>query len=188
MPKVVNPLHSEQASGQLGHAVVYARRKGQNVVRSWAKPANPMLDVQGDQRLVIGGLGRAASGVKKGSDYATKLVTLNVIPAVQTKQSYIVQKIFDSLMPTIADFQTERSAFEAHAHKDVFTSAAASIALTDFSMTYGTTNYSFSKGLMLYEIAKLGIELAFGVAPFTTAIASWNTTEVNELLAYIAAV
>ena len=49
--KVVNPLHSESASGSLG-GITYRRTRGQNVVSNKAKPSNPNTEKQQDARFV----------------------------------------------------------------------------------------------------------------------------------------
>lgn len=50
MAKVVNPLMSMSASGQIGKSLVYFKWKGLDVVRSYAIPANPKTNSQMTQR------------------------------------------------------------------------------------------------------------------------------------------
>lgn len=58
MAKVIGPLLSQEASGQFAKSLVFNRRRGQNVVRTYTVPANPQTDNQVAQRIrfAIGGL------------------------------------------------------------------------------------------------------------------------------------
>lgn len=187
MAKVTMPLMSGTASGKIGDAIVFFGWKGINVVRGFVIPANPMSNDQGDQRLILGGVGRACGAVKKKSDYEGQLNTLGLIPAGQTKQSYLVKKIIDLYMANATAFEAIYTEFNAHSAKTDFTSSAAGIGLADLDISYKGTAHSFSKGMQLYVLAKVAIALAFTGSPYTTALASWTSTEITAMVADLAA-
>ena len=175
------------ASGKIADAMVFFGWKGINVVRQWLKPANPRSADQGDQRLILGGTGRACGAVKKTGEYAGQLETLGLIPAGQTKQSYLVKKIIDLYMADATAFEAIYTAFEAHSAKADFTSQAGSIALATFDVDYKGTAHSYSAGMQLYILAKVAIALAFTGAPYTTALDSWTASEITAMVADLAA-
>jgi len=185
--KVTGPLFSISASGKMADAMVFFSWKGINSVRQWVVPSNPKSTDQGDVRLVLGGVGRACSAVKKDSDYSDQLVALDIIPANQTRQSYLVKKIIDSYMSNATNFENLVTEFSGHTASADFTSAAGSLALADFNVEYKGTASAFSKGLMVYVLAKLAIALGFTGVPYTTALASWTSTEITAFLADLAA-
>lgn len=180
--KVTGPLYSVGASGKVADAMVFFNWKGVNVVRQWLKPSNPKSADQGDVRLILGGTGRGVSAIKKGSVYEEQLLALNIMPSGQTRQSFLVKKIIDVLIPNIGKFETEVTAYEAHTAKADFASAATTLGLADFEVSYAGTTKKYTGGLMLYLLAKMGITLAFTVSPFTTELASWTSTEVTSFV------
>ena len=185
--KVSGPLFSMTASGAIGKAMVFFGWKGLNVVRQFVTPANPMSADQGDQRLILGGTGRAVGAVKKTSDYAGQLETLGLIPAGQTKQSYLVKKIVELYMADATAFEAIYTAFEAHTAKADFTSSALAIGLVSLDIAYKGTAHSYSAGMQLYVLAKVAQALAFTGEPYATALASWDATEIAALVADLAA-
>lgn len=187
MAKVSGPLFSVEASGKFGSALVFFPWKGINVVRQLIKPANPQTGGQGDQRLVLGGTGRACSAVKPTSDYEGQLNTLGLIPAGQTKQSYLVKKIISTYMYNPTTYEAMVTEFNSHSAKTDFTSAASGLALADFDIDYKSTTSAYPKGMMLYVLAKLAIASAFTGTPYTTALASWTGTEITAFVADLAA-
>lgn len=187
MAKVYGPLHSDDARGKIASAMVFSGWKGIKTVRQWMKPVNVKSGEQGDNRLIVGGLGRAASMIGKDGDYHNQMKDLFLIPAAQSKQSAFVQYLRKYVMVDKTAFEAERTAYEAHTAKSSFASSATTLGLTDLSITYATTEYAFSAGLMLYEIARYAIANAFTGAPYTTALASWTNTEIAALVADLAA-
>jgi hypothetical protein len=176
------------ASGKLGNAFVFTSWKGIAAVRSWVMPVNRMSGKQGDNRLIVGGIGRAVSKVGKNSVYYGKLVTLNKIPNGQSKQSALVKAIKTLNMVNATAFEAVYTAFNAHTAKTDFIAKAVALGLTDFTVSYKLTQHTFSAGMMLYLLAKYGVDMAFGSAPYTTALASWTTTQINLLATDLAAV
>ncbi len=185
--KVTGPLYSMGASGKIADAMVFFNWKGLNVVRQWIRPANPQSEDQGDQRLVLGGTGRAASAVKKTSEYEKQLIDLEVMPSGQTKQSYIVKKIIDTFLFDATAFEAQVTAYGAHTAKADFDSTALSLGLAEFDLDYKGTTSAFAGGLMVYLLAKLATTLAFTGAPYTTALASWTSSEITAMAGDLAA-
>jgi len=62
------------------------------------KTSNPKSEDQGNIRTIIGGLGRAVAKVVKSSAFHDQLITLDLIPDQQSKQSYLVQYIKDNYL------------------------------------------------------------------------------------------
>ena len=186
MAKVVMPLGSASASGKLG-PLVFGAWKGRNVVRSLVIPANPQTVDQGDQRLVMGGVGRAVGKIGRLSPFHNMLVSLGLIPTGQTKQSAVVKAIIDLYMPTAVAFEAMRTEFEAHSGKADFITSAGNLMLADFDVSYKGTTNAFSKGLMVYMLAKYAIDADFTGAPYTTALASWTATQTALLETALAA-
>jgi hypothetical protein len=185
MAKVTLPLMSGGASGKVADALVFFPWKGIAVVRQWLKPSNPMTTLQGNQRMYMGGSGRAAKGVKVNSNYHDQLQNLNLIPAQQTKQSFIAQQIIQRFLTDSTEagtlFEAEYTAYAAHAQKAAFDSNAVLAGLVTFNVSYKGATHSFVAGLQLYLLAKLAIALAFTGAPYTTALADWSAPNVGTL-------
>lgn len=189
MAKVTMPLGSFSASGSIGKALTYAQRKGQSVVRQWLKPRNPETNDQGDFRLKFGGMGRGIKCVGALSLYVAD-AKLNAT-GIQTWGSKLIKTIMDSYMVDKTAFEAEVTAYEAHAAKATFDSAAVTLGLTEFDMSYKSTTEVFAAGLMVYELAKYGIMVhaanaeLFNREPYLTALGSWDAGKVGALLADI---
>jgi hypothetical protein len=187
MAKVKGGLFSLEASGQVGGSIVFSKWKGQAYVRALVTPLNKMSADQGDNRMILGGIGRAVAEVKAGSDYDVMLRTIVTIPAGQSKQSYLVQRIKALYMVDATAFEAQYTAFEAHTGKTAFTADAIVLGLTDLNIDYKGTTHFFSKGMMLYLIAKYAINESFTGAPYSTALASWTATQTALLVTALAA-
>ena len=188
MAKVSGPLFSLTASGTIAKAMVHFQHKGQGVVRQWITPKNPKSPDQGDQRLILGGTGRACGAVKVTSGYNGQLTTLKLVKGVQSKQSYLVKEIISRYLSTPTAYEAAATAFNAHTAKASFISNAATIGLYDFDIMYKGTASAFSAGMQLYLLARVAIDLQFTGAPYSTALASWSGTQITALVADIAAV
>jgi len=182
MAKATGPLYSLSASGKLANAMVYFTWKGINVVREWLKPANPQSASQGDQRIVIGGTGRAVGEIKPNSAFAQQLIDLGLIPSGQTKQSFMVKYIVDHFLANATLYAAELAALTGHAEYDVFQTSADALGIVEFDLDYAT-NAAYNKALGLYLIAKTAIALSFVGTPYTTALASWVTTDIEGMVA-----
>lgn len=182
MAKVFGPLHSDSASGQHAKASVYASRKGQNVVRRYLIPKNPKTGEQGDQRLVLGGTGRAVGSIKLTSPYSDFLLASGLVTGIQTKQSYGVKRIIAEFMPDITAFEAMNTEYLANGAQSDFADSAASVGLFDFKLKYQDSLVTYSGGLQLYMVAKLGFAIGLTSAPFDTALEDWDDTNVAELI------
>lgn len=188
MAKVTGPLFSMSASGKLGDAMVFFPWKGLNVVRQWVIPANKMSAPQGNQRVTLGGTGRAVGMINAFVGvttvipaFAQQLITLNLIPAGQTKQSFLVKYIVDHYLSTVALFTAELAAYSAHTSKAAFEASATTLGLVNFSLSYATQG-TYAKGLGLYLIAKASSALGFAGTPYITNINAWVTTDVAGMV------
>lgn len=181
MAKVTGPLYSMSASGKLADAMVYFGWKGVNVVRGWVKPANPQSDKQGDNRIYLGGTGRAVGMVLPNSVFAQQLIDLGLIPGGQTKQSFLVQYIINTYLTGTAAYAAQIALFTAHTASGAFDAAADTLEITEFDLDYAAVA-AYSKGLGLYLIAKAASALGFTGTPYTTNITAWVTADVNGMV------
>jgi hypothetical protein len=181
MAKVTGPLYSMSASGKLADAMVYFGWKGINVVRGWVKPANPQSASQGDQRIIIGGTGRAVGEVKSTFAFAQQLIDLNLIPGGQTKQSFLVKYILDHYLMDATAYNAELALLTAHTSYADFQAAADELGIVAFDLDYATV-VEYDKALGLYLIAKTAIALAFTGTPYTTNITAWVTADINGMI------
>lgn len=182
MAKVTGPLYSMGASGKIANAMVFFAWKGTAVVRQWLKPANPMTSGQGDQRIFMGGVGRAVGTIKAGFSFAQQLIDLALIPNGQTKQSYLVKFIINTYLVDAAAYGTLLTAYNAHTAHAGFESAADGLGIGAFDLSYASVD-AFPKGFGLYLIAKAATSLGFTGSPYTTALASWTASEINAMVA-----
>ena len=188
MAKATGPLYSMSASGKIGNAIVFFGWKGVNAVRQWVVPTNRMTAPMGDQRVALGGTGRAVGKIKAyvGTSsvvtaFAQQLIDLGVIPAGQTKQSFLVKFIVNNYLSDPTAYSAIQTTYDGHTHFADFESAAAGIGLFDFSLSYASVS-AYEKGFGLYLIADAAIALGFTGAPYTTALASWSSTEISAML------
>ena len=181
MARVTGPLYSMSASGKIGDAMVFFPWKGLSVVREWLKPANPQSADQGDRRIIIGGTGRAVGKIKPGSEFAQQLIDLELIPASQTKQSFIVQYILDNYLTNPTTYATELAACTGHTAYTAFGSAATDLTITEFDLDYASVA-PYDSALGLYLIAKTAIALGFTGTPYSVALADWTATQIDGLI------
>ena len=191
MAKVTMPLMSLTASGKLGDAVVFFTWKGIAVVRQWIVPANPQSADQGDIRLVIGGTGKAAGKVEPDSAYHDKIKDLDLVPAQQTKQSYIVQYIKDNFLTgkgatMTGNYATELACVTGHSAYTSFAAGADDLVLTDTDLAYATIA-PFEKELGLYLLAKAAIAWGFTGLPYSVTLSTWTGAQIDKLVAHLQA-
>jgi hypothetical protein len=182
MAKVTGPLFSMSASGKLGDSMVFFPWKGINVVRQWVIPVNKMSETQGNQRIMLAGTGRAVGEIKPEKSFAQQLIDLNLIPAGQTKQSFMVKYILDHYLNSTTNYAAELAALTGHAEYDVFSTSADTLGLVEFDLDYASVA-PYNKALGLYLIAKTAIALGFTGTPYTTALTSWVTTDIEGMVA-----
>lgn len=188
MAKVTGPLFSMSASGKIGDSMVFFPWKGLSVVRQWVIPVNKESAPQGVQRQILGGTGRAVGEIKAKvgatsvvTAFSQQLIDLNLVPAGQTKQSYLVKYIIDHYLSTPALYTAELAALTAHTSYADFGAAATSLGLVDFVLSYSSLA-TYDKALGLYLIAKAAAALGFTGTPYTTNITAWVTADINGMV------
>lgn len=182
MAKVTGPLMSMSASGKLANSLVFFAWKGNNVVREYLKPANPRSSAQGDQRIIMGGVGKAVGKIVAGGAFAQQLIDLELIPSGQTKQSYLVKYILTNYLYNATVFGTELANCTGHTAYTSFGAGADALTIVEYDLDYATIA-PFDKALGLYLIAKSAIALSFTGSPYDTALSSWTATEIDEMVA-----
>jgi len=103
--------------------------------------------------------------------------------------------LLSTIFTSIGALATEEAEFEGHGQYTVFINNAATLGLSDLTISYASVATPFSAGLQLYELAKAAIAAhaadptIFNRAPYTTALASWSEANVNafktDLLAVV---
>ena len=181
MAKVTGPLMSMSASGALGKALVYFPWKGYAVVREWLKPANPQSATQGDQRIMMGGSGRATGKIQPNSEFAQQLIDLELIPSGQTKQSFIVQYILNNYLTNTTTYAAQLALITGHTSYTTWGTAATDLTITEFDLDYAAVA-PYDKALGLYLIAKAAIALGFTGSPYSVGISTWTAAQITELL------
>ena len=180
MAKVTGPLLSISASGKIADSIVFFGWKGLQCVRQWLKPANPTTNHQGDVRIMIGGVGRAVGKVLPEMAFAQQLIDLDLIPAGQTKQSFLVQYIKNNYLSTTTAYTAALALCTGHTAYTSFGGLADLLLITEFDLDYADIA-ACDKAFGLYLIAKAAIDLDFVGAPYTTALTSWTTTHVYSM-------
>lgn len=189
MSKVVAPLGSFSASGKLGKALVYFSHLGRNVVRSLVTPANPQTAPQGNNRLLLGALGRASKPVSPMSAWYA-----DVTETVSTGQTWVS----DFVRNAIAIFGTGNTgvsaivtALNAHAETAVFESVAVSLGLTSVTIPYADSPNALTPGAQLYALAAHTMALAganpslFDRTPYDTPLGDWDSSDIAAFAADI---
>jgi hypothetical protein len=192
MSKVVAPLGSFSASGKIGKALVFFSHLGRNVVRGLVTPANPQSETQGDSRLLLGAIGRSARGVARPSDYYTQVI--QSVPAGQTWVSAMITFIIGFYGTGATGVAALNAAFEGHSATN-WQAQALLRGLSDLTITYAASaEQTITAGAQLYVLAQMAIAkhaqyaTLFNVAPYTTALASWVSSDVVSHKTYLATV
>lgn len=187
MAKVVAPLGSFSASGKIGKALVYSTHLGRNVVRGLVTPQNPQTETQGNNRVLLGSLGRAGRLFKNVSLGTTDLKA--VLASGQTVPSAFIKDIISMFGSGATGVTALTAAASGHTAAAAFTSRAVLLGLTDLEITYaGTSTDTITKGAMLYAAAVHCMNVAgsnpdlFDRAPYTTALASWDIDDIDDFV------
>jgi hypothetical protein len=189
MAKVTGPLYSMTASGKIADAMVFFGWKGKAVVRQWLIPLNRQSADQGDVRMAMGGIGRAAGKVAVDSGYDTLLRAAVTIPSDQTKQSYLVKRIrelyFTGLGSTFrTSYKNLLAEITGHTAYTSFAAGAVDAGIADFDLDYAAVA-PFEKALGLYVLAKAAISLGFSGSPYTKTLAVWTATQIDKMVGHL---
>jgi hypothetical protein len=180
MAKVTGPLMSMSASGKLADSIVFFTWKGRNVVRQFLIPANPQSTAQGDQRVVMGGTGRAVGKIVKDSQFHDQLIALELIPGGQTKQSWMVKYIVDNYLSTPTAYSNALASMVAHSASGAIGTVADSLNILEFDLAYASVA-PYDNRLGVYLLAKSAIAQSFTGSPYTLSLASWTATAFNAM-------
>jgi hypothetical protein len=188
MAKVTGPLYSMGASGKIGDAMVFFGWKGLNVVRQWVVPVNKESAGQGDNRIMLGGTGRACGAVYPNtghvviSSFAQQLIDLGLVSSGQTKQSYLVKYILDHYLTNGTTYAAELAEVVAHTAYTSFQAAADTLGIVEFDLAYASID-PYNKALGVYLLAKSAIALGFTGTPYTVALTAWVAAQIDLLVA-----
>jgi hypothetical protein len=174
------------ASGKIADAMVFFGWKGISVVRQWLIPANRKSLDQGDVRVILGGLGRSVSPVVKGSQYHVDATSLAL--GGTTWVSQFVKYVRNKYMPDGAACMAELAIFNGLANVALWNAKALVLGLASFELPYMGMANSFSYGMMLYELAKYGVDQhgldpeLFAAAIYEKALASWEAADFTAFV------
>ena len=175
-------MHSDGASGQFAKAMVFAGWKGVSYVRKYVIPANPQSEGQGDQRIIMGGVGRACGKVSVAGSFNTKLSALAVVPAGQSKQSYLVKYILDHYLNTVTAYESELAELTGATAYTAWQTGATALGISNFDLTYATTS-AFDRGLGVRLLYKTAQALGFTGSAFTVTISSMTGADIDAFVA-----
>jgi len=181
MAKVTGPLMFMSASGKIADALVFAAWKGVSYVRQFVIPTNPQSEGQGDQRIIMGGTGKACGKVAVTSPFNTKLSALGVVPAGQSKQSYLVKYILDHYLDTITKYTAELAAVTAYSGITSWKAGAVTLGITDFDLSYAAVG-AYAKAVGLTLLYKTQQALGFTGSAFTPTLATMTNTKVHAFI------
>jgi len=181
MAKVTGPLMSMDARGKIGDALVFIGWKGIKDVRMWKRPANPQKVKQGDVRIAMGGTGRAVGKIQPKKYFANLLITLDLVPSGQSKQSFLVKYILKNYLTSSLAYGTMLAAFTAHTCSGAFNNCADALVITEFDLAYASVA-PYQKGFGLYLIAKASKDLAMTGSPYTANITAWVTVDISGMV------
>lgn len=181
MCKVTGPMHSDGASGQFAKAMVFAGWKGVQYVRKYVIPANPQSEGQGDQRIIMGGTGRSVGKVSVAGGFNTKLSALGVVPAGQSKQSYLVKYIFDHYLSTVTLYEAELAELTGCTAYTAWQAGGTDAGIAEFDLSYATTA-PFDNGLGLRLLYKTQQALGFTGANFVVTLASMTAADIDAFV------
>jgi len=182
MAKVTGPLQSFTASGKLADSIVFSIWKGIAYVRQYVIPANPQSTGQGDQRIMVGGTGRAVGKIAVSSTIDTKLAALGVIPSGQSKQSYMVQYILDHYLDSATNYTAQLALVTGHTAYTSFQTGATALGIVNFDLAYAAVA-PYDRALGVYLIAKACQALNFTGEPYTTALSAWTGADIDLMVA-----
>ena len=182
MAKVQGPLFSMEASGAYGGALVFAKRKGKNVVRQLVTPANPRSTEQEAARNRVRTTGALQSWanntalVLSGESSIDKVRLMQVTPAEQTWNSYLTQIIQGAGGLTYDAAQTAWAALAA-GERTAWDSAAAALTPVIGSVYQtvagGGAGTPLTGGnaffIYMYGLASIGLATTPGATPPTYA-------------------
>jgi len=182
MCKVTGPMHSDGASGQFGKAIVFAGWKGIQYVRKYVIPSNPQSEGQGDNRVIMGGVGRSCGKVSVAGDFNTKLALKGVIPAGQSKQSYLVKYVIDHYLSTITLYESELAELTGATAYTAWQTGATPLGISNFDLAYATVA-AFDRGLGIRLLYKTAQALGFTGAAFTATLSAMTGADVDAFVA-----
>lgn len=183
MAKVIAPLQSFSASGKIGKSLVFFSHLGRNVVRGLVTPSNPQTEVQGNQRLLVGGIARSSKAVVYGSKYHDDV--LQVVSAGQTWNSDLVRDIVATYGTGATGMDALQTAFDAQTATN-WEAQGILKGLATVTISYAGTIKDFTPGMQLFVLAVHAFNIKavnptlFARVPYTTALASFDNDDVVD--------
>ena len=166
MALVTGPLFSQEARGQFAKSVVYTRRRGQNVARSYVVPSNPNTDNQVTVRDYIAVSAAIVARVRAGGLGLTgETDTLVEWARGRTMGAEVWPNYLSRIMLGASNAQIVASiaAYDALAQADQTTwdnaAETAAAGFTEISRPSGTTFQTGKQALILQRVVR---QLGYG--------------------------
>jgi len=175
-------MHSDGASGQFAKAMVFAGWKGVQYVRKYVIPANPQSSDQGDQRILMGGVGRSVGKITVAGGFNTKLALKAVVPAGQSKQSYLVKYILDHYLSTMTAYASELAELTGATAYTAWQTGATAKGIANFDLAYATVA-AFDRGLGVRLLYKTAQALGFTGTAYTATLSAMTGADVDAFVA-----
>jgi len=191
MAKVIGPLMSLEARGKVADCLVFFPWKGLHVVRQLVTPSNPKSYDQGDQRMILGALGKACSVI--GGIYVFASEIKGFALSGQTWVSTLIKYMIDNVIYDGDDWDSLWTEYNGHTAKAAFISEASALELPDFDVDYKGATNACPNGMILYLLAKYATNMhalnaaKFNRSPYTIALASWAEANIQAMVAEFSA-
>ena len=171
MARVVLPLLGVEATGQIGHALVYMpighATDGLTSVRVWTKPSNPQSETQGDVRLRTKAVGYGVGQMYRNPSTSPTLFSTLITqikaetPAGQIWNAFFVKTCFGA---AFVDIDASLTAFETAANTIMWQSVTASLGWVDKDIAYASIAPITAAEIMFVH-ARAAYDLALAIAP-----------------------
>lgn len=167
MARVIGPLLSQEARGQIGKSLVFTRRRGQNIVRGYVIPANPQTPAQVTVRISLAASGIITRRINGGIwTYASQSQTWIQFLRGGVRPGEVWNSQFNRLAigPGRIGYITDLAQFEALDAADqlVWNNAAAVAPVSLVDYVRGT--FTVEAGFMLFWAQKTIATAGYGPA------------------------
>jgi len=166
MAKATSPLFAVEASGQIGHSIVYDRR---GFVRMYARPANPKTDAQGNIRTPF----RAVAAVIKVIGNTAKNDMRQKAEPSYRWNAWLIAQTLGKGLATWDAAQTAFSNLDATT-QDNWETAAQNAGINPVAVSYDNNPPDHLAGRALFATASALNTNGLGPgAPATTTPSAW---------------
>lgn len=106
---------------------------------------------------------------------------MSVIPAGQSKQSYLVKYILDHYLDSVTNYETELAELTGATAYTAWQTGATALGISNFDLAYATTA-AFDRGLGIRLLYKTCQALGFTGAAYTATLAAMTGADVDAFV------